>query len=1251
MMSSMWSEYTIGGVKINFPCKAYPSQLAMMNSIVRGLNSKQHCLLESPTGSGKSLALLCSALAWQQSLSGKPVDEGLSKKTEVPFSCCCTCHSNNFANDNIVNQETSHHFNSPSTTSFERNSTSSTCQDSPEKTTLAAKLSAKKQASLYRDESDDFQVDKKRIRPLETTKQIRKRHCFEKEVQHLDAEVTSGKTIKLNSPLGKKNSFSSHTPPGHCSRCCCSTKQGNSQDSSNTVKKDNGGNSKIPKIYFGTRTHKQIAQITKELRRTAYSGVPMTILSSRDHTCVHPEVVGNFNRNEKCMEFLDGKNGRFCYFYHGVHKMSDQHTFQTLQGKCMAWDIEELVSLGKKLKACPYYTARELLEDADIVFCPYNYLLDAQIRESMDINLKEQVVILDEAHNIEDCARESASYNVTEVQLRFARDELDSMVNNNIRKKNHEPLRAVCYSLINWLEANTEQLVERDYESSCKIWSGNEMVFNLHKMGITTATFPILQGHFSAVLQKEEKVSPIHGKVEAREIPVISASTQIVLKGLFMVLDYLFRQNSRFADDYKVAIQQTYSWTNQTDILDKNGFLALLKNKKRSQQKIAIHVLHFWCLNPAVAFSDINGKVRTIVLTSGTLSPMKSFSSELGVTFTIQLEANHVINNSQVWVGTIGSGPKGRNLCATFQHTETFEFQDEVGAILLSVCQTVSQGILCFLPSYKLLEKLKERWLYTGLWHNLELVKTIIVEPQGGDKTDFDELLQVYYDAIKYKEKDGALLVAVCRGKVSEGLDFSDDNARAVVTVGIPFPNVKDLQVELKRNYNDQHSKLRGLLPGRQWYEIQAYRALNQALGRCIRHKNDWGALILVDDRFRSNPSRYISGLSKWVRQQIQHHSSFESALQSLAEFSKKHQKVIDISIEDRKSTQSNESILEVTHLKDNTPTSLLEAASHLSPENPREDKAKICVQEHQCPKIITRNPSLPSGIISKKEKNDPILLEESIQAMNGEKIAISRSTSPTFSKQTKKGSWSILNSLGQNFPGQILTVTPELRSSEDCPSSTSTFKIQTMESKTVLPLIDQCESPSLTINTSFGPCPQSETTVSSMQLDTALTKKNHSKQLLCCEEALDPDIELSLVNEEVQLSTSHGSFETEAEDESIYFTPELYDPEDTNEEKNELVETEMGNRLTNKSNYILAEDLFEIRTVKGVDSIREMKAEDCTDTKLNTIMSTEENKIHDIDGNVKTRTSINKLELGKTHDMDIKDVQQLPSKNKRCVP
>lgn len=104
--------------------------------------------------------------------------------------------------------------------------------------------------------------------------------------------------------------------------------------------------------------------------------------------------------------------------------------------------------------------------------------------------------------------------------------------------------------------------------------------------------------------------------------------------------------------------------------------------------------------------------------------------------------------------------------------------------------------------------------------------------------------------------------------------------------------------------YNDQHCKSRGLLPGHRWYEIQAYRALNQALGRygctetystisekkilfglsylsilltvfyrCIRHKNDWGALILVDDRYRNNPNKYITGAKLFMMSWVYLHS------------------------------------------------------------------------------------------------------------------------------------------------------------------------------------------------------------------------------------------------------------------------------------------------------------------------------------------------------------------------------------------
>uniref|UniRef100_A0A674KC95 DNA 5'-3' helicase n=1 Tax=Terrapene triunguis TaxID=2587831 RepID=A0A674KC95_9SAUR len=1202
-MSLVVSEYTIGGVKIIFPCKAYPSQLAMMNAIVKGLNSRQHCLLESPTGSGKSLALLCSVLSWQQSLHEKSLDEFSCekecKKPETSLPCHCRCHSQAVTNDTTadVNQGASCSFTNCKTATSIKSETPSTDKEHNAKVTLSSKLSAKKWASLHRDENDDFQVDRKRIRLLETEQQVRKRHCFAKGVQFVDAlEVyQQRRNGELTVHSEKIAAFSPKTSPGPCTQCSCSSAKENGKNVSNAKRKENGGKPHIPKIFFGTRTHKQIAQITRELQRTVYSSVRMTILSSRDHTCVHPVVSRSSNRNEKCADLLEGKNGGSCVYYHGVHKLSEHHALQFARKKCQAWDIEDLVSLGKKLRACAYFAARELMVGADIVFCPYNYLLDPQIRESMEINLKDQVVILDEAHNIEDCARESASYSVTETQLRFAREELDIMVVNNIRRKDHDPLRAVCYSLTNWLQESSGQLKERGYETSCKVWSGKEMLTILHNMGITNATFPILQKHFAAVLEKEEKVSNLHEGDELIEVPIVSPATQIVLKGLFMVLLYLFKDNNRFADDYRVALQQTYVWTNekQLDIPDKNAFFVQPKHQRSSQQKTAVHTLNFWCLNPAVAFSDLSGNVRTIVLTSGTLSPMDSFSSELGVKFTIQLEANHVIHNSQVWVGTIGAGPKGRKLHATFQHTETFEFQDEVGALLLSVCQTVGQGVLCFLPSYK-----KQTF---SCWHSPS------------------------------PSLDGALLIAVCRGKVSEGLDFSDDNARAVITIGIPFPNVKDLQVELKRKYNDQHSKTRGLLPGSQWYEIQAYRALNQALGRCIRHKKDWGALVLVDDRFRSNPNKYITGLSKWVRQQIQHHENFSTALESLDAFAKKNQ------VGAGSSTQcNNESLLIHSSSKDLSPTSLWEASIRLSPDVPVESKVQNLVLEAHSPTAInTVNPTASS----QSNGQNFGVENHSHQTVRREKHMDSKPKSPAIKKEReKRNSWTNADLMKQYFSNKPLTSTPLPVNEKQCISKAMCKqKRRTIESSQPVVNERQCQLSLLTEHTLSGPALQLETSTSSIKKGEAATAEEHpAEQQLCTNRVIDQCIELSPVRGKIELSMLNVAIEAEAEDDSIYFTPELYDDIESEEQQIEpLIQT--CNNTVNQNEHgacIVAEDLFEISTSKVVSSIGEIKSNDNMNTELAIIMQNDKIKGNTV-SDAESITRVGEVEQKKYQEMD----------------
>ena len=45
------------------------------------------------------------------------------------------------------------------------------------------------------------------------------------------------------------------------------------------------------------------------------------------------------------------------------------------------------------------------VEHAELIFCPYNYLLDPVIRRAVQVDVEDAVLILDEAHNIEDICR------------------------------------------------------------------------------------------------------------------------------------------------------------------------------------------------------------------------------------------------------------------------------------------------------------------------------------------------------------------------------------------------------------------------------------------------------------------------------------------------------------------------------------------------------------------------------------------------------------------------------------------------------------------------------------------------------------------------------------------------------------------------------------------------------------------------------------------------------------------------------
>lgn len=141
----------------------------------------------------------------------------------------------------------------------------------------------------------------------------------------------------------------------------------------------------------------------------------MAILASRKHYCTNARVRGGDNLDEDCKLLMEDKEAG-CPQFKNAHRVKNHPSFQ--KGGCHeAHDIEDIVKVGKTVKGCSYFAARSMADDALIVFCPYSYIINPIVRRAMEVDIKGAVLILDEAHNIEDMSREAGSVDVDEDSL------------------------------------------------------------------------------------------------------------------------------------------------------------------------------------------------------------------------------------------------------------------------------------------------------------------------------------------------------------------------------------------------------------------------------------------------------------------------------------------------------------------------------------------------------------------------------------------------------------------------------------------------------------------------------------------------------------------------------------------------------------------------------------------------------------------------------------------------------------------
>ena len=127
-------------------------------------------------------------------------------------------------------------------------------------------------------------------------------------------------------------------------------------------------------------------------------------------------------------------------------------------------------------------------------------------------------------------------------------------------------------------------------------------------------------------------------------------------------------------------------------------------------------------------------------------------------------------------------------------------------------------------------------------------------------------------------------MLCVCGGKLSEGINFKDELGRLVVMVGLPYANPEEPELKARMRHLDLSERKVGSAVepggksrGRAYYEALCMRAVNQSVGRAIRHVGDYAAIVFVDGRYappgaetgRMPPVGVSSQLPEWIQERL----------------------------------------------------------------------------------------------------------------------------------------------------------------------------------------------------------------------------------------------------------------------------------------------------------------------------------------------------------------------------------------------
>ncbi|KAK4097140.1 DNA repair helicase [Parathielavia hyrcaniae] len=591
-------------------------------------------------------------------------------------------------------------------------------------------------------------------------------------------------------------------------------------------------------------------------------------LTSRKNLCLHPSVKREKSGNvvdARCRSLTagfvkekkeKGEDVDVCVYHDNLDLLEPHNLVPN-----GVWTLDGLLRYGEQHKQCPYFTARRMMQYCNVIIYSYHYLLDPKIAERVSKDLsKDCIVVFDEAHNIDNVCIESLSTDITEDSLRKATRGAQNLENriSEMRDSDQQKLQDEYEKLVQGLRGADDGRQEDSFMANPTL--PDDLLKEAVPGNIRRAE------HFVAFLRRF--IEYLKTRMKVRQ--VISETPPSFLAHL-KEHTFIEKKPLRFCAERLTSLARTLELTNIEDYQPlqevatfatlvatyEKGFLLILEPYESDTAEVPNPVLHFTCLDAAIAIKPVFDRFSSVIITSGTISPLEMYPKMLDFLTVVQESYSMTLARRSFLPMIVTRGSDQASISTSFQIRNEPSVVRNYGSLLTEFAKITPDGMVVFFPSYLYMESIISMWQGMGILDEVWKYKLILVETPDAQETSL--ALETYRTACCNGR--GAVLLCVARGKVSEGIDFDHQYGRTVLCIGVPFQYTESRILKARLEFLRETYRIRE----NDFLSFDAMRHAAQCLGRVLRGKDDYGLMVLADRRFQKKRVQ----LPKWINQAL----------------------------------------------------------------------------------------------------------------------------------------------------------------------------------------------------------------------------------------------------------------------------------------------------------------------------------------------------------------------------------------------